>query len=75
MSTVTLHLKPCPGCGLTRQVTVPEDDYHKFQAGAHVQDAFPYLDAGIREGFLTGYCTPCWDKLFTNADEPVKDVE
>jgi hypothetical protein len=39
------------------------------QAGAYVQDAFPYLSAPEREQLISGTHPKCWDEMFECAEE------
>lgn len=65
---ITITSKPCPDCRETIQVNVAESQLAAYNAGAHIQYAFSNMDADTRERFITGYCSPCWDKLFGKED-------
>lgn len=54
----------CPLCGTESTVFVEKEDMDKWDEGALVQNAFPYLTAGEREVLISGVCTPCWDRSF-----------
>ena len=54
----------CPFCGRETAVVVADADYEVWQAGALIQDAFPYLDADERELLISGICPTCWNKTF-----------
>lgn len=56
--------KPCPGCKRVLFLKVQERDYENWENGTLIQNAFPYLSDEERESLITGYCDPCWDKLF-----------
>lgn len=63
----------CPFCGRESILTVAEADFEAWQAGAFVQDAFPYLTAGEREMLISGTCPTCWDEMFVEmfrGDDP-----
>jgi hypothetical protein len=59
-----IKTKPCPGCKRVRTLEVSEEDFERWRNGTLIQRAFPELTADEREGLITGYCGPCWDKLF-----------
>jgi hypothetical protein len=59
-----IRSRSCPHCHESIKVEVPDEGIKAFQEGAFIQDAFPELDAATRERFITGYCGPCWDRLF-----------
>lgn len=58
----------CPermgGCGTQQEIKVRTEDVNRYNNGALMQDAFPYLDAGLRERLISGICHICWDKMF-----------
>jgi hypothetical protein len=72
---LTITSKKCPECGRQDTYQVSEESVRKYEAGAHIQDAFPELNADQREQFQTGYCGPCFDRLFapTDDEEEVND--
>lgn len=39
-------------------------DFDRWEDGAMVQEAFPYLDASTREFFMTGITPEAWQELF-----------
>lgn len=55
----------CPMCGGNqKEITVNGEDLFKYNQGAFVQDAFPYLSDGDREQlFMTGICSACFDAM------------
>lgn len=64
MSEVILT-KSCENCGTLRFAKVDLEQIEKYNAGAHVQEAFPNLSKEEREFFfLPGLCKNCWDELF-----------
>lgn len=40
-----------------------------YKQGAMVQDAFSFLDAGLREFVMTGYTPEDWKKIFPEEEE------
>ena len=66
---------PCPKCGKQEVIEVMAPDLYKFNQGASLQVAFPYLTPGQRERFLSGICDPCFDKLFAEFPEEEEDEE
>ena len=61
---IEISSKKCPECGKVHSFEVEEADWIKWQEGALIQRAFPYLNDNQRESLITGYCSECWDKLF-----------
>lgn len=61
--TIHVHTK-CPGCGKRATLEVPAEGYEHWRDGELIQRALPQLSADAREQLMTGYCSPCWDKLF-----------
>lgn len=55
----------CTSCGQAIIVRVSEEGLAKYKKGGLVQDCFPELDAGSRELFITGICSECFDKMFS----------
>ena len=70
-STVKLE-SICQFCGKTNVLELDAMTYDigiaKIHAGAHVQHAFPMLNADQREFFLTGNCACIWGSA-DNEDE------
>lgn len=60
---------PCPKCGKQEVIEVQAPDLYKYNQGAFMQDAFPYLTPSQRERLMTGICGPCFDKLFPPEEE------
>ena len=51
----------CPKCSRRQEIRVKSQDFIDWQSGKKLlQQAFPYLDAGVREILDTGVCDPCW---------------
>jgi hypothetical protein len=65
--TVSITVRD-PLDGEWNTVNVKQADYDRWMAGAHVQDAFPYLDIDQREILITGHDAESWDKLFGSDD-------
>ena len=59
----------CPFCGKPHTVNVHAADWHAFEDGALVQDAFPYLSANERELLISGICPTCWNSMFGDDEE------
>lgn len=55
-------LTTCPICGKVNEVNVKFEDYLRWQEGALIEDAFPYLSVDEKEFLLSGMCPECWDK-------------
>lgn len=65
---------PCPDCKKVGRVEVEEADFYRWKGtwdkpGVLIQVAFPYLDSDQREMLMTGYCGPCWTKLWEDVDD------
>ena len=64
---VTSH--PCPTCNETETVSIASDKLYAYNQGAYAQDVLSEYDADVRERFISGMCSPCWDSLFADFDE------
>ena len=53
----------CWSCGDTGTLSVNAGSYRAFQMGILVQDAFPDLEAPLREQLKTGIHPACWHNL------------
>ena len=53
-------------CKQTKTLVLNPDDWIKYEHGALVQDAFPYLTNEERESLVSGIWDPCWAKMFDN---------
>lgn len=60
---ITLEIN-CPFCGRLSTVVVFASSYEEYQAGATVQEAFPYLSASDREIIISGICRKCQLDVF-----------
>lgn len=54
----------CPFCGKEHEVTVTEEQYIMYCAGALAQEAFPNLNATQREQIISHLCPDCQEKFF-----------
>ena len=61
---MTIYQTKCPKCGHEDAVFVRTSDVKKYEEGALIQNAFPYLNNNQRELIKTGICSPCWSKIF-----------
>ncbi len=61
---------PCIKTGKEQRVTVKGPDLYKYNQGAKIQDAFPYLKRYEAEFLMSGYSKEGWDEAF-----PVSAVE
>jgi len=66
---VTVKTPPCPMCGKTALLEVDADGLRMWQAGAHIQRAFPQLEASQRELLMTGTHPACWDRMWVEDEE------
>lgn len=55
---------PCPDCNSTLGTVIRGAYLYRYNQGAHITEVLPSLSPEDRERFITGYCPPCWDKLF-----------
>lgn len=60
---------PCPTCGDVFKTIITPDKLYAYNQGAYVQDVLAHLTMDVRERFISGYCTECWDNLFAWDDE------
>lgn len=58
----------CPTCGTVKELTMNYEDYAAWISGELIQHAFPYLSIDDRERLITGYCGPCFDKIFEDEE-------
>jgi len=52
----------CPFCGGEKIISVLREDRDKWNGGAFVQDAFPFLNVDDRERLQSGVCPDCFPK-------------
>ncbi len=60
-TTITIT---CSRCRKEYNVSFNVDDYDKWQSGAMIQEAFPYLTPGDRELMKTRICDDCFKNIF-----------
>lgn len=63
--------------GIIRTIDMPvnEEDMKRYENGALVQDAFPYLSPGQREFIMTGATPEEWNEVFEDEDDIMEDDE
>ena len=61
-------VKRCVFCGNESRLTVDAARYERWQAGEHIQNAFPEMPAEIREVLISGTHPACWDKYMEEED-------
>jgi len=54
----------CPDCGIVEEFTVSSASLQMWTRGDRIQDAFPELGENQREKMQTGFCDPCWQKMW-----------
>lgn len=63
----------CRLCGNIITVDLTEEQFNKFQMWEqrliHIQDAIPEVAPEIREVFISGTCSSCWDKMFGEEED------
>lgn len=59
----------CPMCHEQHDVTCSLAGLKAWIGGELIQCALPDLSDLQREQLMTGYCQPCWDKMFPDEDE------
>ncbi len=63
----------CPFCGQLQLIRVHSKDFHDWENGSPVQEAFPYLSKDDREALISGICPNCWDEMFGDGEEDYGD--
>ena len=65
MEVDSVYIK-CRDCHESIGLVVKASDLLVYYGNSskHIQDIFPYLDAGDRELFITGICNDCYNKIF-----------
>lgn len=63
MDIVTIK---CVDCGKDHNIKLCIDDLKKWQKGALIQNALPYLSSAERELIISGICGKCFDKIFSS---------
>jgi len=59
----------CRRCSRKEEITVQGPDLFRYNQGAPMQVAFPYLNTSQREMLISGTCGPCFDEMFPPEDE------
>lgn len=56
----------CPFCGGISSVELTDEQYEavKNRGSRRIQDVVPDLSPDVRELFISGICSRCWDELF-----------
>lgn len=68
-TTITIWTPRCPRCHRASELKVDRAGHEAWQAGAHIQNAFPLMSADQREMLLTGTHPRCWDLMFAEPEE------
>lgn len=63
MSTFKDYKTICNFCGETNVISANPKDIKKWQNGALIQDAIPYLNRNQRELLISGMCGKCFETL------------
>lgn len=63
----------CMGCGKNSIIRAHWFQFVAWERGMLIQDAFPELNPAERELLKTGTHPECWDKMFSEEEETVKD--
>lgn len=63
MPTVDIE---CPFCEGISSVELTDEQYEAVmnRGSGRIQDVIPDLSPSIRELFISGICSRCWDELF-----------
>jgi len=64
----------CRICGTNYDIPVYEDDLKRYEKGALVQDAFPYLSNEERELFISRTCDSCWKEMFSFDEDEIEEM-
>ena len=65
----TISSLPCPSCSTSTTITIDGANLFKYHQGARVQEVLPNETLAVRETFMTGYCSPCWESIFPAFEE------
>ena len=60
--------KECRICNKPQTLEVNYDGCVKWQEGAYIQNAMPYLNVDERELLISGTCRDCFDRMFGEED-------
>lgn len=64
-----LHTVTCEGCEDIFTFSLDPKALEAWQAGVHVQQAFPELSDDERELLISGTCGACWEEMFPEEEE------
>jgi hypothetical protein len=54
----------CPVCDQSKIIVVNEREFIHWKTGELIQRAMPSLSAADREALITGYCDPCFNRIW-----------
>jgi hypothetical protein len=60
---------PCSLCGESYILEITGQQLWAYNNNAHVQEVMPEVAPEIRERFISGTCSACWDQIFPEEDE------
>lgn len=66
---VHVQTRRCVHCGKTGEVVMPRQAFERFEAGEHVQAAWPQGSAGEREQLINGTHPDCFEAMFPPDEE------
>lgn len=61
---VMVETMPCVACGTQHELSLEKSKFDRWQAGEHLQVAFPELTIDERELLISGTCSDCFDNMF-----------
>ena len=64
----------CAVNGKPHSVSVPAEEYAKYIAGHHIQNAMPSVSAEDREFIISGISPEGWKQVMYEEDEPDHDT-
>jgi len=59
----------CIRCKDTHVLMVNKNDLKRWESGALIQDAMPYLTPDERELLISGICGTCFEQLFGEEED------
>lgn len=62
-----LESPACPHCGTTHKVNITGKQLWSMNNGLSARDVLPDEDPAVHERFISGTCSPCWNKLWSNS--------
>lgn len=66
--SVFIRTTPCVVCGKQHEFIVNRLGYENWQYGELIQDALPELSDADREVLISGTCSDCFDKMWSEID-------